>query len=1008
MHAASLRDCGRAAVERRSSAVLVRRAPLEDDWRVEFRLLGPLEVVVEGRAVPLDAAKPRALLAILLLRANEPVTRETLIEELWAGRPPPSATKVLQTYVSQLRRVLGRSAILTVSSGYELRPEPGSFDLHRFEQFLASARAASPAVGSGLLREALSLWRGPPLAEFAYDPWARPEIERLEELRLGALQERIEVDLALGAGAELVPELELLVARYPLRERLRAQLMLALYRSGRQADALAVYRDARHALVETLGIEPGLELKRLERAILDQDPELAPAAGRPASLPRWPSSFVGRKRELHQIRALLARPDTRILTLTGPPGTGKTRLAVEAMVAHGELYPDGVVLVELAGIADRGLVTAAIADGLGLYGAPGRRPDESLALYLAGRRMLLLLDNFEQVLDAAPLLSGLSAAAPQLALLVTSRAPLGIPEERQYPVPPLGTRESARLFVDRARVARVDFELTDQNADAVAELCQRLDGLPLALELAAARVKVLAPDAMLERLGRRLDLLQARPGSRLPERHRTMRAAIDWSVELLSDAERELFTSLAVFVGGFTLEAADAVADRSGLDVVDALEALLDSSLLRIERMAGDHPRFGMLESVRDYALELLDARGDADAVRRRHAVFYVPLVEEAEPALFERDQLSWVKRLDAERENLRASMTWAAESGETEVGLRIASALWVYWLWRGHGREGRERLERLLAGGSGSDSVRALAHARIASLALHEGDHEAVRRHLEISLPVFRRAGDDRLVAGYLPVLGTSAIEQGDIDGALALTREGLDVARRCGDPYKEANAYFNLGLALGWSGDLDAAERALEECVRGARRLGNVRSTGNWLRSLGTVWLARGEYEKARPYIEESLAVARSVGDPRSVAHCLTHLALLAMDRNEHEAARELVAESIALARKIGERWGIAANLELCASLATAQNDPARAARLAACASVLRAEAGLDPCELGWPDPELHVARIRSVLGEEAFAAAWAEGRAMRLNDALDNAVARGSVDHPARGIDLLARRA
>ena len=978
---------------------------------MEFRLLGPLEVVVDGRAVPLDAPKPRALLAILLLRADRPVSREILIEELWAGRPPPSATKVLQTYVSQLRRLLGPSVIRTVSSAYELRPDRGSVDLQRFEQLVADARAASPVVASSLLREALSLWRGPPLAEFAYEAWAQPEIERLEELRLGALQERVGADLVLGAGAELVPELELLVDAYPLREPLRGQLMLALYRSGRQADALAVYRDARRVLVDRLGLEPGADLKRLERAILDQDPALdpeTPPARQPASLPGRSTSFVGRKRELRQIRALLARPDTRLLTLTGPPGTGKTRLALEAMVAAGDLYPDGVVLVELAGVTDPRLVAAAIADAVGFFGTPGRRLEESLALYLEGRRALLLLDNFEQVLHAAPLLSALAAAAPRLALLVTSRSPLGIAEERRYPVPPLQRTESVRLFVERARALRGDFQLSDHNADAVAELCHRLDGIPLALELAAARVKVLAPEAMLDRLGRRLDLLRARPGSVLPERHRTMRAAIDWSVELLSETERALFTSLAVFVGGFTLEAADAVAARSGLDVVDALEALLDSSLLRIERMAGDQPRFGMLESVRDYALELLDARGDGDAVRRRHAVFYVPMVEQAEPALFERDQVSWVGRLDAERENLRAALTWAAESGETEVGLRIASALWVYWLWRGHGREGRKRLERLLAGGSGSELVRAIAHARIASLALHQGDHDAVRRHLEISLPVFRREGDDRLVAGYLAVLGASAIEQGDIGRALALTQEGLDVARRSGDPYKEANAYFALGLALGWNGDLDAAERALEECVRGARRLGNMRNASHWLRSLGSVWLARGDYEKARPYFEESLAIGRSVGDNRSVAHCVTQLALLAVDGDEHELARELLGESIALTRKSGERWGIAANLELCARLATAHGDPARAARLAACASVLRAEAGFDPCELGWPEPEQHVATLRAVLGEEAFAAAWAEGRTMRLNDALDYAAGGGSLNHPARRVDLLARRA
>ena len=985
-------------------------ASFGDDGRVEFRLLGPLEVVAEGRAVALDAAKPRALLAMLLLRANEPISRDVLIEELWAGRPPSSATKVLQTYVSHLRRALGRGVIRTVASAYELRADAASLDLHRFEQLARDARAAAPAEANAMLREALALWRGPPLTEFAYESWARPEIDRLEELRLDALQERIETDLALGASAEIVGELELLVAQFPLRERFRAQLMLALYRSGRQAEALAGYRDARKTLVETLGIEPGLELKRLERAILDQDPELDLASSEDkifpeqSALPGRSTSFVGRKRELRQVGTLLARPDSRLVSLTGPPGTGKTRLALEAMVAHREAYPDGTVLVELAAISDPELVLAAIADAVGLDGARGPRLKESLALHLRGRRVLLVLDNFEQVLDAAPLLSGLAAAAPDLTLLVTSRASLGIPEERPYPVPPLDLPDrrralslgqlrridSIRLFVDRARLARADFTLSDQNAGPIVELCHRLDGLPLAIELAAARVRVLAPEAILDRLGRRLDVLKARPGSAVPERHRTMRVAIDWSLELLSEAERALFTSLAVFVGGFTLEGAEAVAARPDLDLVDALESLLNSSLLRVERTVGDHPRFGMLESIRDYALEQLESRGDADAVRRRHAVFYLPLVEEAEPALFEREQLSWVERLDAERDNLWAALTWATDTGETEVGLRIASSLWVYWLWRGYGREGRDHLERLLSQGSGSETARAIAHARIASLALHEGDHDAVRRHLATSLPILRRTGGDRLIAGYLGVLGISAVQQGDVPRALALTREGLEIAERSGDQVIEATLHFNVGIALGWHGDLDAAERELGESVRGARRLGNMRNAGNWLRSLASVWLARRDYEQARPHLEESLAIGRAVGDTRSIVHCLTHLALLAVDGNDHENARHLLRESIALTRKTGEAWGAAANLELSAILATARDDPTRAARLSARASVLRDANGFDPCELGWPEPQLHVTLLRSTLGEEAFATAWADGLRMTLNEALEDAAA------------------
>ena len=340
---------------------------------MEFQILGPFEALAEGRRVSLRAAKPRALLAILLLHAGEPVSIDRLIADLWAGRPPATAAKILQTYVSQLRKALGDSTIVTGPAGYQLNVERDSLDAHRFERLLVEARGAEPAVASDRLREALAVWRGPALVDFAFEPWAQAEIGRLEELRLDALQDRLEADLALGRAAELVAELEALIAEYPLRERLRGQLMLALYRSGRQADALAAYRAARETLVEELGIEPGPALRRLERGILDQDPELdartvdslVGVTGRPTpSLAARSTSFVGREKELREIRALLGRADVRLLTLTGPAGTGKTRLAVEATTGDGRSRE--TVFVELAPIVDPGLVATTIASTLGL------------------------------------------------------------------------------------------------------------------------------------------------------------------------------------------------------------------------------------------------------------------------------------------------------------------------------------------------------------------------------------------------------------------------------------------------------------------------------------------------------------------------------------------------------------------------------------------------------------------------------------------------------------------
>jgi predicted ATPase/DNA-binding SARP family transcriptional activator len=991
---------------------------------MEFRILGPFEAVAEGRVIPLNAAKPRALLALLLHTANPPRSSARLIDDLWAGCPPATAAKVLQAYVSQLRRLIGSETIATGPTGYELRVGPGELDLHRFERLVSESGGAAPAAAASRLRQALALWRGPPLVDFAYEPWAQHEIGRLNELHLVALQERIDADLALGLAAELVGELELLVAEHPLQESLHGQLMLALYRSNRQAEALEVYRQARQALVAQLGIEPGPALRRLESDILRQDPRLdlpapQPDGAQPAqpapSLPARSTSFVGRHRELLEIRTLLASPDVRLLTLTGAAGTGKTRLAVEAAAVLEAEFPDGVVLVELAPISDPDQVATAIAQTLGLGETPGRRPVEALVAYSHRRDVLLILDNFEQVLPAAPMLAELLTGATGLKLLVTSRAPLELSEERIEAVPALRLpdparvadleqlrrTEAIRLFVDRARLARPEFELTEANAAAVTEICLGLDGLPLALELAAARVRLLSVDAILARLGRSLELLKAQPGAAVPPRHRTLRAAIAWSYDLLSANEQVLFMNLGVFVGGFSLDGAEAVGAGSAPDIAESVESLLNNNLLRTERSAGGEPRFGMLETIREYALERLAESGNLEAVRRQHASFYLPLAEEAEPALRGPQQVSWLERLDAERDNLRAALGWATESGETEVGLRTGAALWRFWQLRGYETEGREWLERLLAQRSGSRATRALAQGRIASLAYVQGDSSGVRRFAEDSLAVLREIGDDHTVATLLGLLGSSAAAQGDIERAHTLTTEGLAVARRSGDLSTEAMLLANVGFVLAVRGELDHAERALEESVRGARQVGNIRSVGNWLGCLDGVALARHDYERARSLFEESLAVLRSLNDNWGISHALSRLALVAEEAGDSDLAQHLLEESISIERGAGLRPGLAGSLEVSARLASAKGSAARAVRLYACASVHRESVGASLMEVGWPDSAPQIAQLRSALGEDEFADAWGEGRAMTLAESVTYALqdaAERSVAHEA----------
>lgn len=974
---------------------------------MEFQILGPLEAHAGDRRVSLQAAKPRALLAILLLHAGESVSTDRLIADLWAGRPPATAAKTLQTYVSQLRKTLGNGTIVTGPAGYQLDVEPESLDVHRFERLLTEAKGAEPAVMADRLREALALWRGQALVDFAYEPWAQAEIGRLQELRLDALQDRVEADLALGRAAELIAELEALVIEHPLRERLRGQLMLALYRSGRQADALAAYRAARETFVDELGIEPGPALRRLERAVLDQDPALdartvdppVAAPGRPTpSLAGRSTSFVGREKELREIRALLSRADVRLLTLTGPAGTGKTRLAVEATSGNGRSRD--TVFVEIAPIVDPGLVATTIASTLGLSDTSRQRATEALVRHLRGRRTLLVLDNLEQVVEAAPVLAELLAGAPGTQLLVTSRAPLDLPEERIYPVPPLQLadvsrplqiarlqeKEAIRLFVDRAREARDDFELSDENAEAVAALCLRLDGLPLALELAAARIKLLSPRAILERLGSRLDLLKAVPGAGLPERHRTLRTAIDWSYDLLTSHEQTLFTSLGVFVGGFSVDGATDVAGELDVDVVDGIESLLNNSLLRTERMSEGEPRFGMLETMREYALERLAERGDGEAVRRRHAGFYLRLAEEAEPALLGPEQIRWARMLDSERDNLRAALTWAADSGETDVGLRTAGALWRFWQMRAADVEGREHLDRLLGGRAGSPSVRAFAQSRAASLAYYQGDFDAVRRYLEVCLPVHRESDDDWNLSAGLQLLAMSAVANGDGEKARALAEEARDVARRTRNPMSEAYALATLGVVLGVQGELDYAQRVLEESVRRARELGNVRSIGSWTKGLGGITLLQGNYPRARELFEESLTILRGLDDAWGTLGSLSGLALVALEEHDNESARRLLDESLDLLRKSGHHFRTANTLEIAAGLAVAQGLDGRGVRLYAAASVSRGPmaVGMYECE-AWPDPAPHIARLRSVLGENAFAKLWAQGMAMTLDQSL-----------------------
>lgn len=1096
---------------------------------MEFRLLGRLEVEDAGADLTPARPKQRALLALLLLHEGEIVETDELIEQLWGEEPPRTALTALHGHVSALRKAVG-SRIETSSGGYRLRLAPGDeLDLRRVEALVARGRSGAPLDRSEDLGAALALFRGDPLSDLRLGGVPLPgEWTRLDELRLSILELKVEADLQLGLHRELIPELERQLADHPLRERLREQLMLALYRAGRQGDALHVAQAGRRALADELGIDPSPSLQRLEVQILGQDPaltapqphlqapsaragaivtflaadlaplghhgggrrgsradleeslrepvarhrgtvlaeeplvasfrrsadaadaalaiqaatrhldarprigldsgaatgrpiavhepgirgaihlrraahpgqtlvseatrrlleeaadrglleivdlgphalaDLAPArhvyqlddprrptryppilglAARPTNLPTQPTPLIGREQELDEITALVLAVEPRLVTLTGPGGVGKTRLALHAGGELLDRFTHGVRVVDLAPLSDPSLVGPTVRHAVEVAGASAATP---LSEEHDGE-LLLVVDNFEHLLPAAPVVAEVARAAPWVRWLVTSRAPLRVPGERVYEVGPLATptasddpelvsgSESVALFTDRARALRPEFTVDTSNARAVATLCTALDGLPLAIELAASRVAVLSPGKLAERLADRLEILDS--GLRATSvRHGSLRATMAWSHDLLAVEERRLFGRLSVFAGGADLAAIEAVCG-DGADVVKPLANLVDLSLVRTAGSV-DEPRFAMLDTIRSFAAERLAADDANPEVLGRHARHFLALAEQAEPHL-RGDPGAWLDRLEAEIDNLRSALDEFATLGDAKGELALAGAMWRFWYLRGYLTEGRVRLEASLARDPSPTPARGKALIGAAVMATNLGEVPA-------------------------------AIDRAD---------EGMRLHASLGDRWGEAYCAFMLGNNVSSQGHVQRARDLFEGSIRTFLDLRDEHSALLATRSLAFSYEDSGDLPRAQALLGDALRLARGTHNPRLEASLLGALAGYAFDEGRLTDALWMLRESVRIHAEQGDHLDSAADLSRMARVLAITGHPGIALRLLASLSTLRPEIG-GRRALVESITEETVARVRRQLDAATFSSEWQAGQSLTIAEAL-----------------------
>jgi non-specific serine/threonine protein kinase len=948
----------------------------------------------------LDHPRLQALLAYLVLQRAMPQSRQHLAFLLWPDSTEAQARANLRTLLHRLRQALPLvDTFLHIDAQtVQWRADaPWTLDLGAFEQALAQADQAEQrgdqAAAHAALQEAVVHYHGDLLPGW-YDDWVLVERERLHRAFLAALERLIWLLEQQHDYAAAIVYAQRLLRHDPLHEVAYQYLIRLHGLSGDRASALRVYQTCVTVLERELGVEPSPATRDTYERILNLEVAAAfverPAPPAPRqqrnNLPLALTSFVGWTQEIAEVSRLLAR--TRLLTLTGAGGCGKTRLALAVAEAQLAAYPDGVWLVELASLTDAALVPQAVATTLGVREEPQHSLTATLLEALHSRDMLLLLDNCEHLIDAcAQLATTLLGACPQLHILATSREALGIAGETTCPVPSLALPdiqqsprleelvqvEAVRLFVERALATLPTFTLVEANAATVAHLCRRLDGIPLAIELAAARIKLLSVEQLAERLDDCMRLLTSGSRTALP-RQQTLRAAIDWSYNLLTEAEWALFRRLAVFAGGWTLEAAEAVCSEGDIaeDVVlELLAHLVDKSLVVVETQHGGAVRYRLLEPMRQYAQEKLREAEDANTIRQQHAGFFLVLAETAEPELRGAQQIAWLERLEAEHDNLRVILGWTLEQKAAEINARLSGALWRFWYTRSYLSEGRRWLDAALTLLDGS-------------LRLSCGGSE---------LPDQAHYQQRRLMmavrAKVLGGAGGLAWGQGAYTDAETYYQEGLALARELGDQAEIARLLNGLGVVAMYQADYRHAERFCAESLALFRALEDTWGIATTLSNAGAIAQLQNDYPQAQDLYTESLRLRRQLQDRLGMSIALVNLGEVALRQGDYARAREVYREGLALCGELGAKAAVAYYLEGLATIAGAQSQLVHAARLYGAAAMLRKAIGAPLPSADHSVNERLVAEVRNQLDPVAWAEAWAAGWALPLEQAIAEAL-------------------